>query len=108
AKVTAGAAYEFTSGITQETQNTSYWSSGLDMGGLIGGFDDSSLAQACRYRPRPYAYRLQDRSDTGYLHDMYQVDYIVQEGATGLWKRASVPTQCFGPGADVIFANGFD
>ncbi len=108
AKVTAGAAYEFTSGITQETQNTSYWSSGLDMGGLIGGFDDSALAQACRYRPRPYAYRLQDRSDTGYLHDMYQVDYVVQEGPTGLWKRASVPAQCAGLGNDRIFDNGFE
>lgn len=105
AKVIAGAAYEFTKGITKETQNTTYWGTGLDIGGAIGGFTNTSLATPCRYRPRPYAYRLPERSDTGYLHVAYAVDYIVQEGSTGMWKRANVPAVCSG---DRIFADGFD
>lgn len=105
AKVIAGVAYEFTKGITRDTQNSTYWGEGLDMGGAIGGFTNAALATPCRYRPRPYAYTLPDRSDTGYLHEAYAVDYIVQEGTAGLWTRASVPTQCFG---DRIFADGFE
>lgn len=104
-KVLAGAAYEFTTGITKETQNSTYWSEGLQLGGAIGGFTNTALATACRYRPRPYAYALTDRSDTGYLHQAYVVDYIVQEGSGGLWKRANVPSICTG---DRIFADGFD
>ena len=105
AKVIAGVAYEFTKGVTQEKQNTTYWGTGLEIGGAIGGFTNTSLAGPCRYRPRPYAYRLPERSDTGYLHEAYAVDYTVQEGATGLWKRTNVPAACFG---DRIFADGFD
>jgi hypothetical protein len=85
-------------------QNTTYWGTGPDIGGAIGGFTNTSLAY-CRYRPRPYAYRLPERSDTGYLHVAYAVDYIVQEGSTGMWKRANVPAVCSG---DRIFADGFD
>ncbi len=105
AKVIAGVAYEFTKGVTRETQNSTYWGSGLEMGGAIAGFTNSALTNACRYRPRPYAFTLPDRSDTGYLHEAYAVDYVVQEGATGLWKRSQVPSICFG---DRIFADGFD
>ena len=104
-KVIAGAAYEFTKGITKETQNSTYWGTGLEMGGYIGGFTNNALAQPCRYRPRPYAYTLPDRSDTGYLHEAYAVDYIVQEGPSALWKRLNVPAACFG---DRLFTDGFE
>jgi PKD repeat protein len=104
-KVIAGAAYEFTKGITKENQNSTYWGSGLEMGGAIGGFANTALNTSCRYRPRPYAHTLPDRSDTGYLHEAYAVDYVVQEGATGLWKRNGVPNACFG---DRLFADGFE
>ncbi len=106
AKVIAGAAYEFTKGITREVQNTSYWSEGLDIGGAVGGFDASyqGVVNTCRYNPRPYAYHQPDRSDTGYRHDVYTVDYVVREGPA-LWKRAAVPSICYG---DRIFASGFE
>ena len=103
--VIGGVAYEYNSGITKETSNSMYWGSGLDIGGEIGGFTNTALNQPCRYRPRPYAYSLPDRSDTGYLHTAYVVDYIVQEGATGMWKRSGVPGQCFG---DRIFADSYE
>ena len=108
AKVIAGAAYEFTKGITKEVQNSSYWSEGLDMGGEINGFPPTTppdVVNACRYKPRPYAYHQPDRSDTGYRHDVYTVDYIVGEGNTTMWMRAAVPSICYG---DRIFANGFE
>ncbi len=105
AKVIAGVAYEYTKGINKETQNSTYWGTGLEIGGEIGGFANTALNQPCRYRPRPFAYALPDRSDTGYLHEAYAVDYVVQEGSTGLWTRANVPGQCFG---DRIFADGFE
>ena len=106
AKVITGAAYEFTKGITKEVQNSSYWSEGLDMGGAIGGFDSSlpDVINTCRYNPRPYAYHQPDRSDTGYRHDVYTVDYVVREGPA-LWKREAVPSICYG---DRIFASGFE
>ncbi len=106
AKVIGGAAYEFTKGITREVQNSSYWSGGLDMGGAIGGFINSYqyVLNTCRYQPRPYAYHQFDRSDTGYRHDVYTVDYVVREGS-GLWVRKAVPSICYG---DRIFASGFE
>ena len=73
--------------------------------GFAGPGRISPAAPTCRYRPRPFAYALPDRSDTGYLHEAYAVDYVVQEGSTGLWTRANVPGQCFG---DRIFADGFE
>ncbi|MBN8480428.1 MAG: VCBS repeat-containing protein [Xanthomonadales bacterium] len=105
AKVIAGVAYEYTKGINRETQSSTYWGTGLEIGGEIGGFANAALNQPCRYRPRPFAYTLPDRSDTGYLHEAYAVDYVVQEGSTGFWTRANVPTQCFG---DRIFADSFE
>lgn len=104
-KVIAGVAYEFTKGVTEESQNSTYWGEGLEIGGAISGFNNPNLVNPCRYTPRPYAYRLPDRSDTGYLHQAYAVDYIVQEGSPSLWKRANVPSVCFG---DRIFADGFE
>ena len=104
AKVVGGLAYEFTKGITREVENSSYWGTGITMGGKIGGFANPALAGPCAYRPRPYAYRLTDRSDTGYQHDAYTVDYVVQEGPA-FWTRATLPTRCLG---DEIFADSFD
>lgn len=107
AQVVAGGAYEYTEGVTEETQSTSYWGSGLEIGGAIGGFDAgyAGLVQSCRYTPRPYAYRLTERSNTGYRHDIYTVDYIVREGP-GRWRRNDVPVLCLHD--DAVFADGFD
>ena len=107
AQVVAGGAYEYTEGVTEETQSTSYWGSGLEIGGAIGGFEAAyaSLVQACRYTPRPYAYRLSERSNTGYHHDIYTVDYVVREGP-GRWLRNNISALC--QHDDPIFASGFD
>jgi PKD repeat protein len=107
AQVVAGGAYEYSEGVTEETQTTSYWGSGLEIGGSITGFDAaySSLVSACRYNPRPYAYHLVERSNTGYQHDIYAVDYIVRQGP-GLWQRGSVPVLC--QHDDPVFRDGFD
>jgi hypothetical protein len=107
AKVVAGGAYEFSKGVTEDVQTTSYWGTGLEIGGSIAGFDSAytSLVSTCRYNPRPYAYHLVDRSNTGYQHDIYTVDYIVRQG-TGLWQRGSVPPLCLHD--DAIFGDGFE
>jgi PKD repeat protein len=110
ATVSAGGAYEFSSGITEENTTSTYWGTGLEIAGAVGGFSDSSLTTLCRYNTRPYAYRLIDRSNTGYAHDMYVVDYVVTEGessALTAWTRANVPLECLGI-VDAIFASGFD
>jgi len=107
ATVQAGGAYEYTQGITEEVQTTSFWGSGLEIGGEISGFDPAyaSLITSCRYNPRPYAFHLVDLSNTGYRHDVYAVDYTVHQGA-GLWQRGGVPVLCLHD--DAIYANGFD
>jgi hypothetical protein len=88
-------------------QTTSFWGTGLEIGGEISGFAPaySGLVNSCRYNPRPYAYRLVDLSNTGYRHDIYAVDYTVHQGP-GLWQRGSVPVLCLHD--DPIFGNGFD
>jgi hypothetical protein len=107
ATVQAGGAYEYTNGVTEDVQSMTYWGTGLEMGGSIGGFDtdDQSLINACLYGARPYAYRLKDRSNVGYQHDMYVVDYIVAQNGQQ-WQRDDVPVLCLH--ADQIFADGFD
>ena len=108
--VTAGGAYEFSSGVTEENTTTTYWGTGLEIAGEIGGFADSSLTTLCRYNTRPYAYRLVERSNTGYAHDIYVVDYVVTEGeqtALTAWTRANVPIECLGL-TDEIFTSGFE
>lgn len=108
--VVAGGAYEFSSGVTEEHQSSTFWSKDLEIGGGIGGFANGSDLMHCRYNSRPYAYRLVERSNTGYEHTVYQVDYVVPEnvGATA-WTRANVPDRCLPEGTgDRIFGNGFD
>jgi hypothetical protein len=107
ATVQAGGAYEYTTGVTEETQSITYWSQGLEMGGAIEGFADEylDLVDACSYNARPYAFRLRDRSNVGYQHDIYVVDYIVPDSTTS-WGRDDVPLLCMRD--DAIFANGFD
>jgi len=64
----------------------------------------------CRYNTRPYAYKLVDRSNTGYAHEIYVTDYVVTEGessALTAWTRANVPNECLGI-PDGIFASGFE
>ena len=111
ATVAAGSAYEFSSGVTEENTTTTYWGTGLQIGGEIGGFNDASLVSGCKYNARPYAYRLVDRSNTGYAHDSYAVDYVVTEGGSGAartaWTRDDVPLECLGI-TDEIFASGFE
>ena len=110
ATVTAGGAYEFSTGVTEDNTTSTYWGTGLEIAGEIGGFADSSLVTLCRYNTRPYAYKLVDRSNTGYAHEIYVTDYVVTEGessALTAWTRADVPIECFGL-TDEIFASGFD
>jgi PKD repeat protein len=112
ATVTAGAAYEFSLGVTEENTTSTYWGRGLQIAGAMGGFDDASLVNACKYNTRPYAYRLVDRSNTGYAHEIYVVDYVVTDGGQGegaltAWHRDNVPLACLGI-IDEIFASGFD
>jgi PKD repeat protein len=112
ATVSGGGGYEYTGGVTEDVQTTSYWGSGLEVGGSVGGFDDQSavLINACRYNPRPYAYRLLEVSNAGYQHEIYTVDYVVRQG-TGLWERGAVPGSCLdlqiNPEA-LIFRSGFE
>jgi PKD repeat protein len=110
AKVQAGGAYEYTSGITEEVQTAQFWGSGLEIGGAIGGFatSDGQVIAACRYTPRPYAYRLVDVSNTGYEHTAYAVDYVIRQGQ-GMWQRGSVPQVCLNVQLpNEIFESGFE
>ena len=108
ATLQAGGAYEYTTGVTEETQNTTYWTQGLQMGGEMSGFapEYSALAADCSYGARPYAFRLKDRSNTGYQHDIYVVDYIVPDGNGTVWDRDDVSVEC--THGDAIFKDGFD
>lgn len=107
ATVQAGGAYEYTNGVTEEMQSVTYWSQGLEMGGAMEGFapEYAELVDQCSYNARPYAFRLKDRSNVGYQHDIYVVDYIVPETTTS-WDRDDVPLLCMRD--DAIFADGFD
>lgn len=110
AKVQAGGAYEYTSGITEEVQSAQFWGSGLEIGGAIGGFatSDGQVIASCRYTPRPYAFRLVDVSNTGYEHTAYVVDYVVRQGLS-MWQRDSVPAVCRNVQLPPeIFDNGFE
>lgn len=110
AKVQAGAAYEYSFGVTEEVQTVQYWGEGLEMGGTIGGFapEYSNLVSTCRYTPRPYAYRLMDYSNTGYEHTIFVVDYVVRQGSSS-WQRDNVPEVCLNiQRPPEIFANGFE
>jgi PKD repeat protein len=103
-----GAAYEYTFGINSETQSTSFWGNGLQIGGAVGGFDPpfQNLVLTCGYFPHPYAYHLTERGNSSYQHDLYVVDYIVHQPTGGsAWQRGSVPLTC--TGQDEIFHDGF-
>jgi PKD repeat protein len=116
ATMVGGGASEFTSGVTEDDQTVNYWGTGVDVGGAIGGFqppyDIAEYVNACRYAAKPYAYELQERSDTGYLHAIYAVDYVVPESGSGsggtAWTRADMPERCLPQAIDRIFASGFD
>jgi hypothetical protein len=112
-KAIVGASYEFTMGTTKETQNSISWGSGLGISGEVGGFVDPlpGVVTACKYKPRPYAYRRQEFSDAGSLQDMYVTDYVVRQGQLGgVWQRGNVAETCYtGEGmVDRIFDDGFD
>lgn len=106
AQVTASGSYEHTSGVSQDNQSSTYWGSGLQMGGQASPFNDVSLVATCDYRPQPYAYELTDLSNTGYRHTMYVVDYVVREGGQ-FWTRSAVPDVCV-TRPDPIFIGNFD
>jgi PKD repeat protein len=104
----AGLSYEHTFGVTSDTQSTSFWGNGLQIGGAVGGFDPAfqGLVLTCGYFPHPYAYHLTDRGSINYQHDLYVVDYIVhQPNTSSAWQRGSVPLAC--TGQDEIFKDGF-
>ncbi len=108
-----GGADEFTNGVTEEDQTVNYWGEGVDVGGGIGGFqppyDTAQYIGACHYSAQPYAYKLDERSNTGYLHSIYTVDYVVpEESSSTAWTRADMPQQCLPLPSDRIFASGFE
>jgi hypothetical protein len=116
-----GGAEEFSNGVTEDHQTVNYWGSGLDVGGSIPGFQPPyhipRYIDACRYNARPYGYKLVERSNTGYEHVIYAIDYVVPEeeadgddiGATA-WTRANLPAECQAQPElpDRIFDSGFD
>jgi PKD repeat protein len=104
----AGASYEYTFGVTSDTQSTSFWGNGLEIGGTVGGFDPQfeNMVLPCGYFPHPYSYHLTERGNTSYQHDLYVVDYTVhQPNTSSAWQRGSVPLAC--TGQDEIFADVF-
>jgi len=67
--------------------------------------------EACKYGPRPFAFRRSDYSDAGTRQDAYVTDYVIRQEEIGSpWTRASVPAICYtgDGGIDYIFADGFD
>jgi PKD repeat protein len=109
ASITTGGAYEYTSGVTEEHSSTTFWTSELEMGGAMAGFTDQSLAGACAYNVRPYAFKLTERSNTGYEHTLYVVDYTVTDDYPTAWTRRNLPPRCGKiPVADRIFDGHFE
>ena len=108
-----GGSYEFTTGATREVQNSVSWGEGLGISGEISGFTNPSqgTVEACKYGPRPFAFRRSDYSDAGTRQDAYVTDYVIRQEEIGSpWTRASVPAICYtgDGGIDYIFADGFD
>ena len=103
-----GASYEFNYGVTKDVQSSLATGTGFTVSGTSGGFADQSLADVCRYFPRPYAFKLTNYSNTGFRHDSYVTDYVIrQKGRAGAWQREAVPLLCW-DGSDRIFADNFD
>lgn len=105
-----GLSYEYTFGVTKDNQSVSYWGNGLQIGGAVGGFNNTNqnLVMPCGYFPHPYAYQLTDRGSINYQHDLYVVDYTVAQPDNGsAWQRGAVPLECYGLD-DTIFADGFE
>lgn len=103
-----GSSYEYTFGVNSDSQTTSFWGNGLQIGGAVGGFDQpfQNLVLTCGYFPHPYSYHLTERGNSSYQHDLYVVDYIVHQPTGGSsWQRGSVPLAC--TGQDEIFKDGF-
>lgn len=106
----AGAAVEFGTGVTRESQSSTAWTEGFSIGGEIEGFGPNNpLASACRYFPRPYAFRQTSYSNGGFKQAMYVTDYTVRQTPHGTaWQRDQNLSHCLtGELSDVIFANGF-
>jgi hypothetical protein len=103
----AGIAYEFATGVTQESGTTMYWGQSLQYAGAMRGFNNPTAAN-CDYRPQPYSYTVTDRSSSGYTHRYTVVDYVVR----GLgWSRigGSPPAaNCFPARGDAVFSNSFE
>lgn len=102
----AGGAYEWATGVTEENSNTMYWTTGLNYSGSVPGFSGAQNAQ-CGYRPQPFAYKVRERSNTGYEHQYTAIDYVVRDFN---WDRSTnpPPAQCFPERADVIFRGDFE
>lgn len=102
----SGGGYEYTSGVTSEHQSVMYWSEETEVGGEVGAFTNERALFRCNYNARPYAIQLSDRSNTGYEHTVYQVDYVVPQAAEATrWTRANLPRIC---DADAIHWSGFE
>ena len=107
-QVVVGASYEFNYGVTKDVQSSLATGTGFTVSGTSGGFADQSLADVCRYFPRPYAFKLTNYSNTGFRHDSYVTDYVIrQKGRAGAWQREAIPLLCW-DGSDRIFADNFD
>ena len=115
-KGTIGGAYEFTSGVTEESASTMYWGTGLEYAGAVGGLSPASLPRlpntsVCGYRPQPFAYTTHDFSNIGYEHQFTVVDYVVRD-LVNYWGRGSayspVPTNCYVVPPDRVYSGTFE
>ena len=112
-KATIGGAYEFTSGITEETATTMYWGTGIEYAGAVGGFYPASLpglpqTNVCGYRPQPYAYTAHEYSNIGYEHQYTVVDYVVRD-LEAFWTRENPPSlYCYAIPPDRVFSSTFE
>ncbi len=102
----AGAAYSFESGTSRENSTTMFWEESLQYSGTVGGFRKGEGA-GCGYRPQPYSYVTNEKSNLGYSHQYTVVSYVVEGIA---WNRLGPnfpPSSCFTP-PDSLFNDRFE
>ena len=111
-KANIGGAYEFSTGVTQESETTMYWGSELLYAGGVGGFqplanDSGFVTSLCEYRTHPFAYTTSERSNVGYEQQFTVVDYVVRDLT---WSRQSnpPPARCYTTPPDTLFRNSFE
>jgi hypothetical protein len=111
-KANIGGAYEFSTGVTQDSETTMYWGSELLYAGGVGGFqpvanNPSFVTAQCEYRTHPYAYTTSEHSNIGYEQQFTVIDYVVRDLT---WSRGAnpPPAPCYTTPPDTLFRGGFE